>query len=356
MNLEARESKVDEDVRITPIIRKQPSLESVCFPETTIDLDKYEKGSVCSSRSSTSGLGSYISRSSRTAGKYVTSGRPASGGLSLVLDPRDLKRAGSVPDIKSSSELGLRSNSAFKGSQTSLVSIKEMTSRNSSELQGGGRRKRYSQRPLKYNTVGFRGNCADNLYSSSRAGMTLPVKRSQTRAYVHAERGSHDSGLSRMTNIESDISVSFGSHYEDPQELMLRNNSNHRENVSSNDSAIESDTEFRPISPATSNSEELYSTVIKKSEKPIIPPKPKKDMSITEKRYNIDMPPALVTQAPPLYHSTSLEEINHDEIDVSANDVNDKPAGALTKPKPLHYAFMQTFKPSRDYEDVDLTI
>ena len=29
--------------------------------------------------------------------------------------------------------------------------------------------------------------------------------------------------------------------------------------------------------------------------------------------------------------------INHGEIDISYNDVNHKPAGTLTKPKPLHY-------------------
>ena len=352
MNLEARDSrKIDEDVQITPM-RSQASLESVCFPEGTVDLDKYEKGSVCSSRSSTSGLGSIISKANRTTSKYVTSGRPVSGGLSLVLDPRDVKRSGSVPDVRSTPiDQGLKSYSGYKGSQTSLESIKELTACYNSGPQNGGRRKRYS-RPAKYNTVGVHGSCADNLYNPNRAGLTLPTKRARTRAYVHAERGSLDSGI--LSNVESDVSVSVGSHYEDPQ-LVLPSTSVYKENISDNDSVAESRIGFRPISPPVSNPESLYSTV-KKPRKPIVPPKPTKDVYTTDSKFCLKVPPTFVSPPPPLHPSTSLEEINHDEAEYAQpdNDINAKafPNGKTQNP---HYAFMSTFKPTRDYEEVDFS-
>ena len=395
INLEARDSKFDEDVRITPM-KRPSSVESIYFPEGTIELDRYEKGSICSSRSSTSGFGSMTSRNT---GRFISHGKPVSGGLALVLDPRDVRKSGSVPDVRSAYlEQHLKSNQSYRGSQSSLENIQEMTS-SSSEVTNGGRRRKFSQRPIKYNTVGVRGNCADNLYNPNRGGLTLPGKRLQTRAIVHARRASQDSGISRLTKTGSDLSMTFRSHYEDPQEVMRQESTNGEHAVAGiNEKSIDSKAGFRPISPASSSTDYLYSTV-KKPKKPVILSKPSKDVYSSVNKSETKpviltkpnkpiytgvntsnfKPDILANTNKDIYSSVndsdvmsyhredsptsvvSLEENNNEHLDKDGKDADEsvvfdiRGGHCATISNGEHYALMHTFKPTRDYEDVHVS-
>ena len=171
-----------------------------------------------------------------------------------------------------------KSNQSYRGSQSSLENIQETTSSSSSDVPHGLRRRKFSQKPIKYNTVGVRGICANNLYNLNCCGQTPPEKRSQTRAIVHARRASQDSGMSRLTKTGSDLSMTFRSHYEDPQDVMRQGSTNRERAFGGiNETNTDSKAGFRTISPASSSADYLYSTV-KKPKKPVILPKPNKDI------------------------------------------------------------------------------
>ena len=345
MSLEARDNKIDDDVRITPIIR-QSSVESMNFPEGSVDLDKYEKVSNSSSRSSTSGVASV---SSRATGRHITSNRPGSGRLSLVLDPREIKRGRSVPDIRAGySGKGMQSNQSYRGSQTSLDSILEVAFSEKSTGQNSDRNRRYIQNPFKYNTVGFRGNRIDNTYNPKRSGLTLPTKRTQTKAIVHARRSSQDSVITNLNKTESDTNVRFQSHYEEPQGILGAPNLSSA-NAPVNKTEVNEQC-FRPVDPAKSLTENIYSTVKKpKKPRPVIAPKPGK---VIYSEVNIGTLPALQRSDSP-GSDISLEENNNQHLTIykTADSKNENDDHQKTQ----HYALMHTFKPNRDYEDVELS-
>lgn len=348
MSLEARDNQLDDDAHITPI-KRHNSVESVSFPEGTVDLDKYEKGSVCSSRSSTSG---FASLSSRANGRFVNSGGGTpSGRLSLVLDPRDIQKGRSVPDIRSAHlEQGTKSNQSYRGSQTSLESVQEVTSSENSDGQNNERRRKYIQKPFKYNTVGFRGNCVDNLYNPKRSGLTLPVRRTQTRALVHARQQSQDSGICVLGKSGSDMNISFRPHYEDPQSI-LGSEPVDDINIVTKDETADNKQEFQPISPAVSDN--IYSTVQKPKTKPLVFPKPRKDIYCGVNKSSLPVVPRCESPG----SDTSLEENNNEHLNLNetCKDTKETDDEELNAPRTQHYALMHTFKPRSQYEEVDIS-
>ena len=259
-----------------------------------------------------------------------------------MIDPREVRRGRSVPDIRTASlGHGVKSNCSYKGSQTSLNSILEVGNH-------GNQNRRYVQNPLKYNTIGARRSRADNTYSQKQGGMTLPRKLSQTRAIVHARNPSQDSGINNFNKADNEMDIQLYSHYEDPQNFLgMTKPSADKTLVIKKDSDSHG---FMPVEPVPLVSDNIYSTVKKpKKPRPVVAPKPNKaiysDVNIgtLQVRERSDSPGA--------DSDASLEENNNQHLNVKTElDTSEGNDHQTTQ----QYALMRTFKPSRDYEDVDL--
>ena len=341
-SIEARDSKIDDDVRITPIAR-QSSVESIYFPEGSVDLDKFEKASNSSSRSSTSG---FASVSSRATGRYLASNRSGYGRQSFVLDPREIRRGRSVPDIRTASlGQGMKSNLSYKGSQTSLNSILEVSSSEQTTGSNNYQSRRYIQNPFKYNTVGVRRNRIDNTCSQKVGGLTLPRKLSQTRAIVHARRASQDSGTTNISKTDNETNIQFYSHYEVPQTVLDVNKLTADKVVVNKPEDIEH--EFMPVDPVPSVSDNIYSTVKKpKKPRPIVAPKP---TTVIYSEVDMKTPPVVDRSDSPA-SDISLEENNNQHLTIKTELGTGVTSGDHQTTQ--HYALMRTFKPTRDYEDL----
>ncbi|XP_052806500.1 uncharacterized protein LOC128235738 [Mya arenaria] len=209
------EDREENGVSVIPIADMSLSVESL----NTLDPNDYPE-SICSSRSSTSGM---TMTSSRTT-SHLIRGRPSTGSRRSVshIPSGRLKKGYSTPDIHALGKMYCAMNMQNRGSQRHSNSRSSQRSINSTYSVGGGnrrlnvfdipieRRLRQQAKRTERFAAGFSGSCADKAYRGSvRSVQGFPTNRNVTRAIVHSPSQSASEEFQREPSSRSRRSLRF---------------------------------------------------------------------------------------------------------------------------------------------------